>query len=131
MQNKILIVDDDPDIVLFLTTLLTDHGYETDDAPNGEVALEKISENPPSLILLDLMMPKKSGIALLSELRKDEKSKDIPIIMVTGVSAETGIDLESFLKGSGKEADLPTPAGYVEKPVEPEKLLTMIQEVLN
>jgi len=131
MSKRILIVDDDPEIVLFLTTLLTDHGYTTDEAPNGEVALEKISAEPPALILLDLMMPKKSGIALLSDLQKDEKWKDIPIIMVTGVSTETGIDLESFLKRSGQEAVLPAPAGYIEKPVEPEKLLLMIQEVLD
>jgi CheY-like chemotaxis protein len=130
MEKRILIVDDDPDIVLFLTTLLTDHGYVTEDAPNGEAAFDKISADPPALILLDLMMPKKSGIALLSELQKDETLREIPIIMVTGVSAETGIDLESFLRGSGDD-DMPPPAGYIEKPVEPEKLLTMIQELLD
>ena len=134
MPDKILIVDDDPDVVLFLSTVLKDHGYITVDASNGREGLERAKSDHPDLILLDLMMPKKSGIALLSDLKKDDMLKAIPVIMVTGVSGETGIDLEAFFKKGttgGPERNALKPEGYVEKPVDPQKLLKMIKDVLN
>jgi CheY-like chemotaxis protein len=85
-------------------------------------------------VLLDLMMPQKSGIALLSELKKDETLKKIPVIMVTGVAGETGIDLEAFLKrGTAKGVDdiSAAPEAYIEKPVDPDKLIAIIKEHLG
>ena len=134
MPKKILIVDDDPDVILFLSTVVKDHGYITVDASNGQEGLEKAKSDQPDLILLDLMMPKKSGIALLSDLRKDDALKEIPVIMVTGVSGETGIDLEAFFKKDATgdtELNALKPEGYIEKPVDPQKLLKMIKEVLS
>ena len=134
MPEKILIVDDDPDVVLFLSTVLKDHGYITVGASNGQEGLERARSDHPDLILLDLMMPKKSGIALLSDLRKDDALKGIPVIMVTGVSGETGIDLDAFFKKGAvgdPERNALKPEGYVEKPVDPQKLLKMIKDVLN
>ena len=134
MPKKILIVDDDPDVVLFLSTALEDHGYSTIEARNGLEGLEKAKSEHPDLILLDLMMPHKSGIALLSDLKKDDALKEIPVIMVTGVSGETGIDLEAFFKKGATgdpERNVLKPEGYIEKPVDPQKLLNMIQEVLS
>jgi twitching motility two-component system response regulator PilH len=134
MMKKILIVDDDPDVILFIATILKDHGYKALDAKNGQEGLRMVQSENPDMVLLDLMMPQKSGIALLSEMKKDERLKKIPVIMVTGVAGETGIDLESFLKrGTAKgEGDIPlTPEGYIEKPVDPEKLITLIKEFLG
>ncbi|MBW1730520.1 MAG: response regulator [Deltaproteobacteria bacterium] len=133
MSKRILIIDDDPDVVVFLSTLLQDHGYETLEAADGLQGLEITKSEHPDLILMDLMMPQKSGISLLSELKQDEELKKIPVIMVTGVSGETGIDLESFFQratqanNSGK---LLKPEGYVEKPVDPDKLLGMLDKLL-
>ena len=134
MPEKILIVDDDPDVVLFLSTVLKDNGYMTGYASNGREGLERAKSDHPDLILLDLMMPQKSGIALLSDLKKDDALKAIPVIMVTGVSGETGIDLEAFFKKGGTgdpEQNTLKPEGYIEKPVDPQKLLKMIKEVLS
>jgi twitching motility two-component system response regulator PilH len=134
MPKKILIVDDDPDVILFIATILKDHGYQTVDATNGQEGLRMVHSENPDMVLLDLMMPEKSGIALLSELKKDEKLKKIPVIMVTGVAGETGIDLEAFLKrGSAKGAEdiALTPEGYVEKPVDPDRLIKLIKEFLD
>ncbi|MCG2776285.1 MAG: response regulator, partial [Desulfobacterales bacterium] len=78
MPKKILIVHDDPDVILFLSTVLKDHGYITVDASNGREGLERVKSDHPDLILLDLMMPQKSGIALLSDLKKDDALKEIP-----------------------------------------------------
>ncbi|MGD8387004.1 MAG: response regulator [Desulfobacteraceae bacterium] len=134
MANRILIVDDDPDVILFLSTLLRDNGYATDEARNGVEALERIHETRPDLILLDLMMPQKSGIALLSDLQQEEELRNIPIIMVTGVAGETGIDLDAFLKRIEASSDAPGPpriTEYLEKPVDPDRLLKCVRETLN
>ena len=96
MAKKILIVDDDQDVILFLSTVLQDRGYQVIHALNGRRGLDLASAEAPDLILLDLMMPQKSGISLLADLKRDDHLKKIPVIMVTGVSGETGIDLESF-----------------------------------
>ena len=131
-KNRILIIDDDPDVILYLSTVLKDNGYKTIDARDGKIGLELALKENPDLILLDLMMPLKSGIALLSDLKKNEDLRRIPVIMVTGVSSETGIDLESFFKRkSTSEDDTPRPEGYLEKPVNPLKLLNLVQEVLK
>jgi two-component system phosphate regulon response regulator PhoB len=134
MAKKILIVDDDPDIVLFLSTVLEDNGYQTIDATNGQEGLEMVKTEHPDLILLDLMMPKKSGLSLLSDLKNDPEHRKIPVIMVTGVSGETGHDLASFFQGSStgdQESKAMIPEGYLEKPVDPEKLLNMLQELFR
>ena len=134
MPKKILIVDDDPDIILFLSTVLQDNGYRTMEATNGQEGLEMVKTERPDLILLDLMMPKKSGISLLSDLKKDPENRHIPVIMVTGVSGETGHDLASFFKhGSAgdQKSNAMIPEGYIEKPVDPEKLLEMVTKLLK
>jgi twitching motility two-component system response regulator PilH len=134
MAKKILIVDDDQDVIVFLTTLLQDKGYQVVHALNGRMGLDMANAEAPDLILLDLMMPQKSGISLLGDLKKDAHLKNIPVIMVTGVARETGINLESFFVKSekkGKEARPLRPDGYLEKPVDPEKLITLIEEFFN
>ena len=134
MPKKILIIDDDPDVVLFLSTMLKDQGYSTVEARNGQEGIEKAQEESPDLILLDLMMPQKSGISLLSDLKKDVDLKKIPVIMVTGVSGETGIDLESFFQRSttaGENDGVVKPQGLIEKPVAPEKLLRLVKKIFE
>jgi CheY-like chemotaxis protein len=134
MPKKILIIDDDPDVVLFLATMLKDQGYTTVEARNGQEGIEKARKELPDLILLDLMMPQKSGISLLSDLKKDADLKKIPVIMVTGVSGETGIDLESFFQRSstsGENDGAVRPQGLIEKPVDPEKLLRLVKKVFE
>ncbi|RLB37383.1 MAG: response regulator [Deltaproteobacteria bacterium] len=134
MGKRILIIDDDPDVVVFLSTLLQDHGYQTLEAADGQEGLEITKAERPDLILMDLMMPQKSGISLLSELRQDEKLKNIPIVMVTGVSGETGIDLEAFFQRatqSNTDTQILKPDGYVEKPVDPDKLIKIVKDLLE
>jgi len=131
MSKNVLIIDDDPDMVLFLSLVLKDHGYCTIEASNGFIGLEKARSGHPDLILLDLMMPKKSGISLLSDLKSDDVLKKIPVIMVTGVSGETGIDIKDFFKKGltgDREGETQGPEGYLEKPVDPEELLEMIEK---
>lgn len=134
MAKKILIVDDDPDVVLFLSTVLQDNGYATVEAYNGRDGLQKAHDELPELILLDLMMPHKSGIAMLSELKQDARLQAIPVVMVTGVAGETGIDLDSFFAvrpGEASPDGPPRPDGYLEKPVAPERLLALVERIVG
>lgn len=134
MAKRILIIDDDPDVILFLATILQDHGYQTMEAQNGLEGLEMVNSKNPDLVLLDLMMPQKSGISFLREMKSNEHLKKIPVIMVTGIAGETGIDLGSFLKrnvGIGKDGKPLSPEGYIEKPVDPDKLITLMKELLE
>ena len=85
MAHKILIVDDDPDIIELLENILQKNGYETDSAQNGLECLKMVKKNPPALILMDIMMPILDGIKTLESLYKDnETNREIPVIMVSG-----------------------------------------------
>ncbi len=126
MPKKILIVDDDPDVRLFLSTLLRDTGFEPLEAADGLEGLELAASGNPSVILLDLMMPRKSGIAMLSDLNNNERLRRIPVIMVTGVTGETGIDLNAFLARGAF-----VPAGIIEKPVDPDVLIRTVKKALE
>lgn len=142
MTIKVLIVDDDPDNVSYLKDILEDEGYQTLTARDGVEGLEKVRSQRPHLVLLDLMMPNKSGIRMFQELKMDEDLKNIPVIIVTGVSQATGVDFKDFVvrlpTGEGgplvsTRGDTPyaRPSGYLEKPIEPEQLARTVREVLE
>jgi len=142
MSKKILIVDDEPDIITFLSALLEENGYESVSAKDGTEGLELLRKEKPDLVLLDLMMPKKSGITMFQELRKDPELSDIPVIVVTGVSEVTGVDFRNFMfkqpmrdekkfvetTGLSKYT---VPDGYIEKPIDPDELIKVVNETLN
>ena len=88
MAKKVLVIDDDPSLVTYLKTLLEDNGYEVITAKDGEEGIEKTKNENPDIVTLDLLMPEKTGIKMFRELRKDEGMKNIPIILVTGISNE-------------------------------------------
>ena len=97
MAKKILIVDDEPDIIAFISVVLEENGYSSISASNGIEGLELLRKEKPDLVLLDLMMPKKSGIAMFKELRKDPDMSDTPVVVQTGVSDVTGVDFRNFM----------------------------------
>jgi CheY-like chemotaxis protein len=86
MPKQILIIDDDHNAVKYLTALLGEHGYDPVTASDGAEGLQKIQQAKPDLIVLDVMMPKKSGFVLFKQLKQDNAYKDIPILMLTGVA---------------------------------------------
>jgi CheY-like chemotaxis protein len=79
----ILVVDDNRDVRLALSTLLTDEGYEVTEASDGDLGLDAARERKPDLILLDLMMPRMDGFETLKELKKNENLADIPVVVLT------------------------------------------------
>jgi len=122
--KKIIVIDDDPDIVVFLTTLLADNGYATVQANNGQEGIEKTRAERPDLILLDITMPEKSGVKYYREVRDDPELKTIPVVMVTGVMKE-------FEKFISTRRQVPPPDGYLSKPVDGKELLETIAKLLS
>ncbi|MDY6990353.1 MAG: response regulator [Thermodesulfobacteriota bacterium] len=142
MAKKILIVDDEPDIITFLGAILEENGYASVSAKDGVEGLEVLYRENPDLVLLDLMMPKKSGISMFQELRKDPKMSQTPVVVVTGVSEVTGVDFRNFmykqpLKDEKKFVEstgltkYTIPDGYVEKPIDPDELIRVIKKALE
>jgi CheY-like chemotaxis protein len=129
MAKKILIIEDDLDMITFLSTLLEDHGYETISAVNGEEGLEKIKSDKPDLISLDLLMPNKTGIKLFREIRREKETAEIPVIMVTGLG-KGDVPQMDFKEWIQKRSVRP-PEAYIEKPVDQEVYLNAIKKAIG
>ena len=121
--KTILVVDDDPDARTYLTTVLEDGGFATVSAKDGTEALERIEENLPDLVALDIAMPEKSGVAVYRTLKEDDRLKHIPVIIITGIS-------EDFKKFISTRRQVPPPEGYISKPVDFEQFLAMVTGLL-
>ncbi len=130
MAKKVLVVDDDPDVRLFSVTVLEENGYEPLEAANGEEGLKVIKKEKPELIILDVLMPRQSGIRLYRELKTDKSYKDIPIIILSGIAQKTFLRSQKALTEFGGK-EVPEPKVYLEKPVEPEVLAEEIKKILT
>lgn len=129
MPKKILVVDDEPSMLTYLSTLFEDNGYQAITAASAQEALEEARRQEPDLITLDLLMPEKTGIKLYRDLKKDERLSRIPVIIVTGFTSGNFpmIDFRKFIY----ERSIPGPQGFVEKPVDPKSLLTEVKKALE
>ena len=123
-QKTILVVDDDPDARDFFITVLEDNGFATVFARDGNEAMTRLDEAIPDLVTLDITMPEKSGVGVYRNLKEDDRFKDIPVLIITGISD----DFQQFISTRRK---VPPPEGYLSKPVEPEQLLGKVQELLG
>jgi len=131
MSNRatILVVDDDPDIIKATTRVLESQGYRVIAALNGEECLEKIREEKPDLIILDLLMPKLDGFGVCRELRDNGKYteySDIPILIATAVREDASRRRYELETGVDLDVD-----GYLEKPIRPLDLLHRVEKLLQ
>ncbi len=129
MGKTILVVDDDPDVRSFVVTVLEENQYTPLVACDGVEGLEMILKHQPDLVILDVLMPRGSGIRLYRQLKTDDALKTVPVIMFTGIA------LRSFLKSQKaleefKGEKVPEPDIYLEKPVEPQELVDAIRKKL-
>jgi CheY-like chemotaxis protein len=123
-RNKtatILVVDDEPDLVLTIKNRFEWNKFKVETAANGQEGLEKVESVRPDLILLDCNMPVMSGLDMLRLLRQDRKLKKIPVIMLTAVSEAYDIDTARLLEV----------AGYVTKPFNFTELLEKISDIID
>jgi len=125
-KKTILLVDDEPDLVMILKQNLQAEGYNIEVAYNGVEAIAKVKAKIPDAIVLDVMMPEKDGFAVCSELKSDEKYEDIPIIMLTAVSDHVSSTQYSHAHGMDMEAD-----DYLPKPASPEEVIESLESLLD
>ena len=123
MPKKVIVIDDDRDLVKFLTTLLQDNGYETVTANTGAEALRSVRAARPDLITLDMSMPEKSGVKVFRELQADPGLATIPVVIVTGLSR----DFEGFIKS---RRQVTPPAGYIAKPITVDEVIEVLRGIL-
>lgn len=120
-KNKILIVDDEPSIILALDSFLTSKGYDTATATNGKQGLEEAGRFHPDLVLLDIMMPKMNGLKFAEEIRRNKKMCDTKIIFITA-KGEQSDKMKGYIKGGDD---------YIIKPFTTEQILSSIQFLLE
>ena len=130
MSKKVVIVDDDPDVRLFNSTVVEESGYTPIEAANGEDGLKLIKKDRPDLVILDVLMPKQSGIRLYRELKTDKSLIGIPVIMLSGVAKRTFLRSQKALTEFG-DKPVPEPENYLEKPVEADELAREIKKLLE
>ena len=126
---RVLVVDDEEDILRFLSAILEDAGFTVDTASGGEQALELVKQRAPDLISLDLVMPRKGGAKFLYSLRKNREWSKIPVLVVTGHARDDlgKRDLEDILAGKV----ISGPAVYLEKPVTPKSYVAAVKRQLG
>jgi len=130
MAKKILVVDDEMDMRIFISTLLETSGFKPLAAEDGKQGLEIARKEKPSLIILDVMMPRESGITLYRELKNDPDLKKIPVIMLSALSRKTFLHSQRVLDEYRGEK-IPEPEVYIEKPPEPDELFEAIEKTLK
>lgn len=120
-QADILIIDDEPDNLRLLSTILESQGYKVRQALNADIALKTIELQPPNLILLDILMPEVDGYQLCRQLKLNPKTNEIPVIFLSALAR--GLDRKKGFKAGG--------ADYLTKPFELEEVLARVQHQLT
>jgi len=126
-KGRILVVDDDMDIVLYLSSFLEDHGYELESAGDSAAALDALTGFEPDVVLVDVMLPGKSGLDLLVTIRKEPRWVDLPVVMVTGSDKVLADDFRSYLSS---HAGIRGPDGVVPKPIDQSALLSLVADLM-
>ena len=127
-QRRVLIVEDDPDIVDYLSFFLEDEGYLVKAASRSSAARELLEDFEPEVLLIDALLPGKSGLDLLVSLRRDPKWSDLPMVVVTGNDTLLEDDCQSYL---GAYEGVKGPDVVLGKPVNRETLLSVLDTLLN
>jgi DNA-binding response OmpR family regulator len=128
MPHKILVVDDDPDILEAISLILESQGYYVFTARDGVEGMAKLKAEKPDLLILDLLMPRMDGFAVCKELQDPRwaKYKDMPILILTSVREEAS--RRRYELETGLELDVDD---YVEKPVSPDTLLERVGRLIK
>lgn len=130
MSKTILLVDDDEDVIKYVTRILKKIDCEIISANNGEDGMKMINEFHPDLIILDVLMPKNNGINLFLDIKSSEPLKNIPVIILSGVSERSFLrakEVQSKIKGQS----VPRPDGYLDKPPDIDKITSTVKQLLG
>jgi CheY-like chemotaxis protein len=127
-DKKVLVVDDEHDVVAFLEAILKEQGFSVISANDGEACLKRARFDSPDLVILDVEIPKINGFDVFKMLRDDERTEHIPVIMLTGIEEKLGI---GFSKEDMKELYHEEPQAYLEKPIEPDIVISAVKRILQ
>ncbi len=130
VKPKILVIDDDQDMQIFIATLLKDDGFKAVVAETPGKGLAKAARNRPMLIILDIPIPVETGIDLYQTLKQDPDLKHIPVIMISSLDPNTLFQYQSTAK-LFKQQKIAMPEAFLKKPLEAEDLLALIREILE
>jgi CheY-like chemotaxis protein len=148
MSKKVMVVDDDENTIKFLSALLNENGYDTVAAMDGREGMEKLQEAKVDLIILDVMMPKKTGFVMFKQLKRDDQLKDIHVLMLTGVAASLADmdadadypvsqpfdslreSLRKTIREMREEGDV-KPEMFVDKPVDPGAFIEKVRQLIG
>lgn len=126
-DKKILIIEDDVDVIEAMTVVLESQKYRVISANDGKEGFEKSISGKPDLIITDVMMKRESdGFDLTQKIRRDERTKYTPILMITSITQKTGFSFSPETDGEFLPVD-----DYVEKPIQPDDLLNRVAKLLN
>jgi len=126
MAFKILVIDDEPDVVKYLHSVLTDNGYDVKYSLEGEAGYDIARQWFPHLICLDIMMPRQSGLAIYRKFKSDNLTSNIPVIILTGIEKGEQFD---FHKWVGDDT-LKAPEMFMEKPIKVKNFLETVAELI-
>ncbi len=130
MSSKtVLIVDDELDMRIFLSTLLETAGYRPVTTRDGRDGVAKARQNIPDMIVMDVMMPGEGGVQMYRKLKTDPALAPIPVIMLSAVTRDCFFHYLNMLNAS-LPVPIPQPSAYLEKPVDPERLLSVVKSIL-
>ena len=125
-KKRILVVDDEPDFASIVQGNLEKEGFDVEVAYDGVEGLEKVRQNPPDAIVLDVMMPEKDGYELCAEIKQDPETANIPIILLTAVASRVTSTRYSHYDGMSTEAD-----DYIPKPASSEDIVESVKRLLD
>jgi CheY-like chemotaxis protein len=126
-DKKILIIDDEPDVIMFLTAILEEHSYSVFSVSDIKKAMSSVEENKPDLICLDIMMPKETGISFYSKLRQENSISDIPVIIISGAIESGKFNFHSFVD----DKSIPVPDGFLEKPIKVNEFINLVDTLIS
>jgi CheY-like chemotaxis protein len=127
--KRVLVVDDEPDVLSYLEMLLRDSGYQTLTASDGAAALEVARKEKPDLVTLDISMPKASGTRFYKEVKTDPALAGTPVVIVTAVTGYGG-DPYGYEKFMSHRSLVPPPEGFFPKPIDREAFLAAVKKLL-
>lgn len=126
-ESKILVVDDSPNVLKIVSTILTSRGYKVETCDDIDQVSQRIQKGKPSLILLDIMMPSQvglDGISLFNQLRESEETSKIPVIFLTGIATGTPQTEQELREKAGAD-------DFISKPFDPEDLVQRVEKLIK
>jgi len=127
MKKKILIIDDEPDVVTYLSAVLEANGFDSYATGDIKTAMEKVADIHPDLICLDIVMPGETGISFYTRLREDNAFKNTPVIIISGIVESEKFNFRSY----SKDDSIPPPECYIEKPINVEVYIKKVKELVG